>query len=92
MRTVIRSQRFERDCLEVNPNVRRVDEILEGVEWAIAQRADNWPLVNGTGFRAIKTACFPDAPTLLVLFTIEGPCDCVLQRLLVAPDESEDGF
>lgn len=90
MRTVIRSQRFERDCLELDPSVRRIDEILEGIEWAIAQRAEDWPMVDDTGFRVIKTAWFPNAPTLLVLFSIEGPSDCILQRVLVSPAESED--
>ena len=85
MRTVIRARLFEAMVRsQLHPDVRRCDEVLMGVEWAIAVNAEAFPLLgHDTDLRAVKTTRFPDVPPFVVYFTIDDEHICTLQGLHV---------
>ena len=41
MRTIVRDPRFEREMAAIEPNVRRADEFLEGVEMILSRNPES---------------------------------------------------
>lgn len=68
-------------------SVRRLDEILAGVLWEIAQDPYYRDEVPETSLRVIPTDPFTDAPALLIAYTIEEEENCCeLQWIAIAAD------
>ena len=68
MREIIEDLRFF-DQLESLGNIRRLDQALEGVTWAIALDAEGFPIVECTS-RLAKTRAMGDLPAFGILFDI----------------------
>jgi hypothetical protein len=78
----------------VHPNLRRCDDVLVGVEWAIATNAEALPRVPGTRLHVAKTVALADVPPLLVYFTIDDEATCTLRGLevLEPPATADDVY
>jgi hypothetical protein len=72
----------------LHPSIRRCDEVLEGVEWAVAHHAEQQAEVPGTLIRVIRTRPFPDIPPLRIYFRIDDETTCTL--LVIEVIESPD--
>jgi hypothetical protein len=65
---------------ELQPDTRRVDEVLEPVEYAIAQDAESFHQVQGTELRIAIADPFPGViPRLWVYFTVDDEDYCTLR-------------
>lgn len=62
---------FDEQAKLLEPNVKRLDEIIRSVEWKMANYAEKCPKMAGTILRVAFTDPFPDAPPMRVLFSIE---------------------
>lgn len=65
----------------INPDVRRMDDILGGAMWAIENGADKLPVVVGN-LRIVKTDPFPGAPALRIWFTLDEVTGCATLLLI----------
>ncbi|MFN0145964.1 MAG: hypothetical protein ACKVT1_05595 [Dehalococcoidia bacterium] len=77
---------FEAQRDEINPDVRRMDEVLDGLMWALGHGADVFPVVTGT-LRRARTDPYPGAPALRLWFTIDEREVTLLSIERVADDE-----
>gem|GEM_PF-3060164 len=92
-RTVKRTKQFSQEARELQPNARRLDEQLAGVEWAVATRPESFPLIPETQYRFLKTrAGLAEAPVIRVYFTIDDEEYCTLRHIVPEdpPLEPED--
>ena len=89
-RTIRRASLFEEQASRIDADVRRFDEQLMGIEWAVAARAEVFPLIPLTTLRMAKTRPFPDAPALRVFFTVDDAHYCTLQAVEVIGDPAGD--
>jgi len=89
-RTVRRSHLFENHATQLQPDARRLDEQLRGVEWAVATKPEAFPQIPNTALRLIKTDPFPDAPALRIYFTIDGDHYCTLQFIEKVEELAEE--
>ncbi len=86
-RTVRRSHEFEEQAAQIEPDVRRFDEVMHGVEWEVAADPYQFPLVEATMLRVVTTEAFPETPTLRVFFTISDDEETIS---LLAVERIED--
>lgn len=80
-RTVIRDHAFEQAARGLHPDIKRCDEVLVGVEWAVASYAEKHPQIPGTTLRLIKTDALGDTPPLRIYFTIDDDETCTLRYI-----------
>ena len=67
---------------EFQPDIRRVDEALEPVEYAISQDAESFHRVQGTELRLAIADPFPGViPRLWIYFTIDDEDYCTLRAV-----------
>jgi hypothetical protein len=78
-RTVVRDPIFEQLAQRLHPDVRRCDEVLMGVEWAVATNAEWFSLIPGTRLRMVITEPVGDVGALRVFFTIDDAETCTLR-------------
>ena len=73
---------------QIQPDVRRFDEVLESVEWSVASAPESWHLVEGpegTAVRLAVTTAFPGGtPALWIYFTIDDEQYCTLRYVELA--------
>lgn len=72
--------------------VKRIDEALESLAWALPRRPEDWPVIPGTrALRVAKTDRHPWAegtvPRLRVYFTIPNDYQVHLKSIEVDPEE-----
>jgi hypothetical protein len=48
---------------------KRLDEVLTGAYFALANGPENFPVVPGTSLSVLKTDVYPNAPALRIFFT-----------------------
>lgn len=65
----------QRDGIE--PDVKRMDAILEGVYWGLGQNPREGFPVSGRKLWVIKTNPFPSAPRLRIWYTIHDDTETV---------------
>jgi hypothetical protein len=75
---------YQRDA--INQDVRRMDEILAGVMWALGRNPQQFSNILGKLWLA-KTDAYPDAPRLRIWFKLDSP----LVELLSIERIEEDG-
>ena len=90
MRTVVYSEYFERQAASLSRDIRRLNDVLEGIEWSISRFPEIWTLVPGTSLRAAKTEPAGDIPGLLIYFTIDNEMTCTLQGIALVTDPEDD--
>ncbi len=76
-RTVRRSHEFGEQASLIEPDVRRFDELMAAIEWALASDPYQFPLVPGTAFRVVKAEEFPGMLRLRIAFTISDDDETV---------------
>jgi len=91
-RDVRRDPLFDSAIAAIEPNARRLDDQLRGIEWAIATAPYEFPQVQGTSLHLIKTDPWPGAPPLRVYFTIDDEHTCTLRwvEIIEGPAAGED--
>lgn len=77
-RTVRYAETYEKQARAIEHNVRRFDEVIRGVEWAIATRAEFFSSIPGTNLRWASTTEIGDVPSLKLLFTIDDENYCTV--------------
>jgi hypothetical protein len=76
----------------IEPDAKRLDEQLRGIEWAVATAPFSYSQVEGTSLHLIKTDPWPGAPPLRVYFTIDDENTCTLRwaEIIEGLAEGED--
>jgi hypothetical protein len=70
---------------EFHTDTRRIDEVLEPIEFAIAQDAESYHQVQDTPLRIAVVDPFPTvSPRLWVYFTIDDEDYCTLRAVRAA--------
>ncbi len=69
-RTVIETKTYEAQRDAIMPNVRRFDEVMRGVYWALSTRPEAFPSVDLSNptIRVLKTDAFSDIPRLRIFY------------------------
>lgn len=90
IRTVIEDKRFEEQKKKITPDVRRFDEILFGVAWAVARGPEQFPqALEKPDIRVIKTDPLAGIPRLRIFFTFDD--DEVHLKWIEVIEEEEEG-
>ena len=70
-RTVVESSDYT-EALGALGDLKRLDDVLAGVYWAMATRPEHYqPLLATKKLRVVKTDGYGDTPSLRVFFTID---------------------
>lgn len=86
MRTIIESEDYRRLAAEIEPDVRRLDEVMEGVQWVISRDPESATVVVAN-LRVIETYAFTvDHDYVFVFFTIDDEDSCTLRWLAKGSD------
>lgn len=74
-RTLVHAPEYTARLHELG-DIQRLDDVLAGVEWALGQGADHFPIVRGTAdTRLVRTDPAGDLPALQIWFRIEEEDD-----------------
>ena len=81
-RTVIETATYEAQRDAIMPDIRRFDEIMRGVYWALSTRPEVFPSVdqNNPTIHVLKTDAFNDLPRLRIFYKFN---DVAVQLLWV---------
>ena len=66
----------------------RLDEALAGLEWALSNNPEAFPLLDGTKLRMAPIAPAPDVPEIRIWFTFD---DRTVNVLCAEEYEEDDG-
>jgi hypothetical protein len=89
-RTVVESEAFAHEKLQVEPDVQRLDEMLSAVHWALARHPEHFALVPGTQrLRVVATDPFPGAPSVRIWYTF-GPTEVLLLSIEKCESDPSD--
>ena len=69
--TIVEDELFSAQKRTIEPDVRRIDEILDGITWGLGQNPLEGFPVPGHRLWVIKTDPFPHAPRVRVWYTID---------------------
>lgn len=89
-RTIRHDHDYEDQARRLGLSHKRLDEVLDGVTWAIARSPAEFELMLDTGLRLVKTDPFPDAPPLRIYFTWDEDDNCTLRWIEAADDLPEE--
>lgn len=78
LRTIRQEPKFDEQLRELGISCRRLDEILDGVCFGLARDPESFGVVPGTHLSILKTAVFPQAPSLRIFFTYTDNEVCLL--------------
>ncbi len=67
--TILESELFVAQRDAISPDVRRIDDLLEGIMWGLGLNPQQFGHVVGSLWRA-RTDAYPGAPSLRVWFKI----------------------
>ena len=69
-RTVIETKTYEAQRDAIMPNIRRFDEVMRGVYWALSTRPEAFPSAdpNNPTIHVLKTDAFSDIPRLRIFY------------------------
>ena len=68
-RTIRQEPKFNEQLEALGVTHKRLDEVLEGVCFALSRNPERFPRVPGTQLSIIKTPVYPGAPSLRIFFT-----------------------
>jgi hypothetical protein len=88
-RQVIQDQTFDEQAALLERDTERLDEIIDGAIWMIANHAEQCPIIQGN-LRVVFTDSFPHAPAMRIFFTITDSNSCTMHW--IEHLESEDEF
>lgn len=79
-RNVIEGEVFTQQKVDIQPNARLFDLVIESFSFNVATWADFFPVIPGTTLRFLQTRDgLGGCPALWVYFTIDGPDHCTLR-------------
>lgn len=90
-RTIVESARFSAEAKAIQPDARRMDEIMHGVTWALSNAAEmiGQPTVV-SHIRALPTRAWPNAPAMIVYYTVDPDTVTLLSIRLSAGTDDDD--
>jgi hypothetical protein len=93
LRSVIESEHFARLCREIAPDVRRLDEQLRGVVWAIARNPEGFTRISGDFYVVETFMPLEGEEYVFIYYTIDDENTCTLQWIergldIVAGDDT----
>jgi len=68
-RTIRQEPKFNEQLAALGVSHKRLDEVMEGVSFALSRHPEQFPRVPGTQISIIKTPVYPNAPSLRIFFT-----------------------
>ena len=68
-RTIRQEPKFNEQLETLGISHHRLDEVLEGVAFALSRHPEVFPRVPGTQLSMVKTPVYPEAPSLRIFFT-----------------------
>lgn len=71
-RQVIQDQTFDEQAALLERNTKRLDEIIDGAIWMIANHAEDCAIIEGN-LRVVFTDPFPDAPAMRIFLPSQMP-------------------
>jgi hypothetical protein len=90
LRTVVWSDLALAACARLHRDVRRLDDHLRAVEWAIATNPEVCAPIPGTPFRIVKTRIVPTRTSLRVAFTVDDDNTCTVHSVGRDPGTTDD--
>ena len=90
-RTVIEDHTFWEQARLLQPAAKRLDEVIDGVVWLVANHAEACPVIQGK-LRVAFTNPFPDAPAVRIFFSITDENTCTLHWIEYLPIKEEDEY
>lgn len=87
--TLIDETLFTAQCRAIESNAQRMDEILDGIKWGLAQNPRQGFPVSGYRLWVIKTDPFPGAPKMRVWYTINDQDETVSLKSIERIEEAE---
>jgi hypothetical protein len=88
-RQIVYDKTFWEEAKRIEPDAKRLDDLIDGALWAISTHPEKLPLIE-KNLRVAFTDDFPGAPAMRIFFSITEPYTCTLhwiERL-----EPEDEF
>ena len=71
-RTLIETPEFAAEKQMVEPDAKRLDEMLWIITWALSREPEHYPLVPGTkSLHMVMTDPFPDAPEIRIWYSYD---------------------
>lgn len=83
-KSFIESALYEKNKNKITKNTKLLDDILEGVTFAIASKPSEFPLIDDFETRSVKTDDTPDIPSLTIFFK-EFEDNIVLLDIQITP-------
>jgi len=73
MRGVVKETRFEEQLADIEPNVKRADEFVEGAEWTLSRdpTAKGTQVADNSCVWFLPTNDVPAAPSLVIYYTFD---------------------
>ncbi len=68
-RTIRQEPKFNEQLEALGISHKRLDEVLEGVAFALAREPERFPRIPGTQLSIVKTPVYLNAPSLRIFFT-----------------------
>ena len=87
---IVEEHAFSQACSEIESDARRMDEMLDGIKDIVCRTPRNGELISESGGKAVwslGTDVFPDAPRIVIYYTIDDDGGRVHLRHVVRGDE-----
>ncbi|MFY9727835.1 MAG: hypothetical protein WAJ87_20235 [Bryobacteraceae bacterium] len=68
LREIVEEVSFGEQLKALGVTYQRLDDVLEGVMFALCHSPDSFEKIPGTKLRAVKTGMYPGAPSLRIYF------------------------
>jgi hypothetical protein len=87
-RNVIQDNTFTEQAQLLEPDAKRLDDLIDGAVWIISNHAESCPVIQGN-LRVVFTDAFPDAPAMRIYFTITDRNNCTMHWIEYLDREDE---
>ena len=81
LRTVVEAEGFREDCNEIQPDVRRLDELLNGLYWAVARNPFVFTRVVNNVYVA-ESFSWDEDQDVFIYFTVDNDDQCTLRHIV----------
>jgi hypothetical protein len=90
-RTIVESARFSAEAKAIQPDARRMDEIMHGVTWALSNVAERIGQPTAVAYiRALPTRVWPNAPAMILYYSYDDDTVTLLSiRLAIGADDDD---
>lgn len=81
---------FTKQCTDLGLNIRRLDEVRVGIDWAVHTNAMQIEQAPDTDLRVLRTVSFPGIPALRIMIRIEDENVAVYEWIELADEDPDD--